>query len=96
MKLTVNELETLKANSLSIRNAKDIAEQIDSDHTVGGIFPNAATGDFTNPDIQKFKEKWCGWWPVARILLTLAKIFTGDKADKVIDAILKLGDTVCV
>jgi hypothetical protein len=95
MKLSVTELETLKSNSLSIRNAKDIAKLIESDNTVGGVFPNAAEEDFKNPDIQKFKEKWCGWWPVARILLTIAMIFTGEKADKVINALIKLGDTNC-
>lgn len=96
MKLTKTELDTLKANSLSIRNARDIALQIESDPTFSGIFPNARTGDFTNPDQEKFKDKWCGWWPIAKILLTIAKTFTGDNADKAIDAIISLGDRVCV
>lgn len=95
MSLSKNDLEILKANSLSVANAKAIAEQIESDSTVGGIFPHGNSGDFTDPDIEKFKSKWCSWWDVARILLTLAKIFTGENADKVIDAILKLGDSVC-
>lgn len=95
MALTTIELETLKANSLSVSNARDIATQIESDHTIGGIFPAGASGDFTNPDEEKFKAKWCGWWPVAKILLTLAKIFTGDNADKAIDAILNLGNSIC-
>lgn len=96
MKLSQQELEALKVNSLSIKDAKNMAEQIESDHTVGGLFPQGAVGDFSNPDIAKFKDKWCPWWPIARILLTIAKVFTGDKGDKVIDALMKLGDTVCV
>lgn len=95
MTLTETELSTLKANSLSIQNAKEMAKLIDSDHTVGGIFPNGKNGDFSDPKIEIFKSKWCGWWPVAKILLTIAKIFTGDNADKVIDEILKLGSNVC-
>lgn len=95
MKLTANELELLKANSLNISNARDIANQIESDHTVGGIFPNAINDDYSNPDIQKFKDKWCAWWPVARILLTIAKIFTGNKGDNAIEAMISLGDSVC-
>ncbi len=96
MELTKIELETLKANSLSIRNARDIAKQIESDPTFSGIFPNGKTGDFTNPNEEKFKNKWCGWWPIAKILLTIAKTFTGDNADKAIDAIIGLGDRICI
>ena len=60
MGLTKIELDTLMANSLSIHNAREIALQIESDLTVTGIFPNGATGDFTHPDEEKFKDKWCG------------------------------------
>jgi hypothetical protein len=94
MVLTKNELETLKMNSLSISNAKDIANQIESDLTVGGIFPNAETGNFENPNIEIFTQKWLWWWLAAKILLKLAKVFTGEKADKVIDKIILLGDSI--
>jgi hypothetical protein len=30
------------------------------------------------------------------VLLNIAKIFTNDRVDKVIDALLALGDEVCV
>ncbi|MBN9283570.1 MULTISPECIES: hypothetical protein [unclassified Flavobacterium] len=96
MKLSASELELLKANSLSMRNARDIARHIESDYTVGGIFPNGKSGDFDTPNVERFQSKWCSWWPVARILLTLAKIFTGEKGDKAINALIALGDTVCV
>ncbi|MFW0736735.1 hypothetical protein [Flavobacterium sp. T12S277] len=95
MGLTQSDLETLRANSLSIGNARDIAQQIESDPTFSGIFPNGTTGDFANPDERKFKDKWCGWWPTAKILLTIAKTFTGDNADRAIDAIISLGDRIC-
>jgi hypothetical protein len=52
--------------------------------------------DFTHPDIEKFKTKWCPIWPYVRVLLNIAKIFTNDRVDKVIDALLALGDEVCV
>ena len=90
------ELEALKANSLSLENARVIADQIEKDLTVGGIFPNGNTADFTHPDIEKFKAKWCPIWPYVRVLLNIAKIFTNDRVDKVIDALLALGDEVCV
>jgi hypothetical protein len=90
------ELEALKANSLSLENARVIADQIEKDPTVGGIFPNGNTADFTHPDIEKFKSKWCPIWPYVRVLLNIAKIFTNDRVDKVIDALLALGDEVCV
>jgi hypothetical protein len=96
MKLSESELEILKVNSLSINNAKNIGSQIDSDHTVGGIFPKGETGDFSDPDIEKFKSRWCSWWTVAKILLSLAKIFVGERTDKVLDAILSLGNRICV
>ena len=95
MKLTAQELDFLKANSLNMANAKDMAELIKSDVTLGGIFPNAATGDFSNPNTKLFSEKWCAIWDWAKILLRLAKIFTNDKIDKVIDALLALGNKVC-
>ncbi|TXI88286.1 MAG: hypothetical protein E6Q37_00460 [Crocinitomicaceae bacterium] len=95
MKLNQQELDVLKANSLSLTDVKQMAELIDSDHSIGGIFPNGTNGDFSNADIEKFMNKWCSWWPIARILLTVAKAFTNDKVDKVIDALLKLGDSVC-
>lgn len=96
MKLGKEELNTLAANSLSMQNAKAIGMHIDEDHSVGGIFPNGKSGDFSNPDIEKFKNKWCSWWPIAKILLNIAKVFTKEKGDKVLDALLELGNTVCV
>jgi hypothetical protein len=96
MSLTNAELELLKANSLSVANAQNMANNITNDMTVGGIFPKANAGDLSNPDTEKFKAKWCSWWPVAKILLKVAKAFTNDKADKVIDALLEVGDNVCV
>ncbi len=95
MKLSSSELELLKSSSLNFQNAKVIGELINSDRTVGGIFMNAGNGDFSNPDVDKFEAKYCAWWPLARILLTIAKVFTGEKTDKVIDELLKLGDRVC-
>jgi hypothetical protein len=95
MILTSSELEILKANSLSVANAQNLARQIESDITVGGIFPNANSGDYSNPDIEKFKSKWCSWWIVAKILLNIAKVFTGPIADKAIDKLIELGDRVC-
>lgn len=95
MRLSAAELEILKTNSLNLRNAKDLAKQIEADATVSGIFPKGAEGDYSNPNIEIFKRKWCSWWPVARLLLPLAKIFTNDEGDKKIDAIIELGDSVC-
>lgn len=46
----------------------------------------------TIEDAQKWAEKFIDWWPVSRQLLTIAKIFTNDKTDAVIDAIIKAGD----
>ena len=95
MKLTDSELELLAANSLSIDNAASIGEQIENDLSVGGIFPDGSNGNFDNPNEALFKSKWCSWWPVAKILLTIAKTFTGPAGDKVIDALISLGNRVC-
>lgn len=95
MSLNKLELDALAANSLGMESARTVATHIESDTTMGGIFPNAQDGNFNNPDIAKFKDKWCDWWPVAKILLKIAKVFTGEKGDKAIDAILKLGNEVC-
>lgn len=95
MALTAIELEILKTNSLSLSNARAIGTQIESDLSAGGIFPHGANGDFSNPDMEKFRSKWCDWWVIAKILLSLAKVFTGPKADKVLDALLALGNTTC-
>lgn len=89
------ELEILRTNSLSLENAKSIANQIEKDPTVGGLFPNAESGDFTTVDEVKFKSRWCFWWKVARPLLKLAKIFTGNKGDAIIDSIMKTGNVLC-
>lgn len=96
MKFTENEMSALMTNSLDLRNAKLLAELVESDHTVGGIFPQGAAGDFTNPNNDEFKRKFCSWWKLARILFNLAKIFTKEKGDKALDALIILGDTICV
>ena len=97
MRLEKHELDALQSNSLSIRDARDISSLIDGDLSVNGIFPNnkEEAEDFTNPDIEKFKDKWCSWWPIAKILLNIAKIFTKERGDKVINELLKLGNVVC-
>ncbi len=95
MKLSQNELAALEANSLSIKDAKEIGILIESDLTANGIFPNnSVSEDYSNPDIEKFKSKWCTWWPVAQILLKIAKIFTKERGDKLIDEIIKLGNSL--
>lgn len=94
-KLNSSELESLKNNPEHVKSAKLIADQISEDSTVGGVFPKADDGNFEQIDLEIFKEKWCSWWPVARILLVVAKIFTGKRVDKIINQILKTGDEVC-
>ena len=95
MSLSSKELEMLKANSLNLNDAKILSELVSADHSVGGIFPNGSAGDFSNPDIEAFKSKYCAWWPIARILFVIGKIFTKEQGDKVIDALISLGDEVC-
>lgn len=95
MKLSERELEVLSANSLSVQNAKELAMHIESDYTVGGIFPKAQSGDFKLPDLEAFKARWCSWWPVAKVLLTLSKTFSGQKGVQVITQLILLGDQVC-
>lgn len=95
MALSAQELEMLKANSLNLHNAKAIGDMINDDMTAGGIFAHGEEEDFSNPDIEAFKNKYCGWWPIARILLNLAKIFTKKKGDRVLNEMIKLGDEVC-
>lgn len=40
-------------------------------------------------------EKYCEAWPLIREALTIAKIFTPDKVDKIIDLIIAAGDNTC-
>jgi len=96
MPLTEQELDFLRVNSLSVKNARELAEFIESDDTVGGIFPNGAAGDFTTFNAEAFKKKWCSWYPIARILLKIAKAFAGPKGDEKIDAIIEIGDSLCL
>ncbi len=95
MAITSKQLEQFSENSLNVSNAISLANQISSDLTVNGIFPNGDKGDFSNPDTKKFNEKWCKVWKVLSVLLGFAKTFTNDKVDKAIDALILLGDTVC-
>ncbi len=92
---SAQEIETLKTNSLSMQNAKVFGEMVESDLTIGGIFPNANNDDFSNANEAIFKGKWCSWWILGKQLLSLAKIFTGPKADKAIDKLIELGDRIC-
>lgn len=93
--MTNSELETLKANSLSLENARQIGLQLEKDPTASGVFPKGAEEDFSVVDEERFKDKWCTWWKLAKIILKIAKVFTGNKADKVIDNLLKVGNTIC-
>lgn len=95
MNFTTEQLELINKNSVNVSNAMRLARFIEDDFTVGGIFPNADSDDLSTVDERKFSQKWCKWWTVAEVLLKLAKAFTGDKGDKVIDAILELGNKVC-
>ena len=90
METTVQEKEAVKM--LTKGNAKKVARELKKDRSAAGIFPNGKNGDFSNPDIELFTEKYGGWWKVARILFIIAKFFTNDKVDQVIDELLKLGD----
>ncbi|MBK9419193.1 MAG: hypothetical protein IPN62_18410 [Flavobacteriales bacterium] len=84
--------DQFKAMGASFSDAKAIADLITNDPTVGGVFPK---GDLANPDHAVFKAKWCSWWGVAKVLLQVAKVFTNDAGDKVIDKLIQVGDTVC-
>ena len=89
-------LQELEANSQHLQNAKNLAQSIINDPTVGGIFPNAANGDFSSPNIERFKGKFCSWWPLAKKLLKLAKVFTNSRIDAIIDQLIELGDSICM
>ncbi|MBK8566135.1 MAG: hypothetical protein IPN76_23030 [Saprospiraceae bacterium] len=95
MAITSEQLEQFRENSLNVSNAISLANQISSDLTVNGIFPNGDKGDFSNPDTKKFNEKWCKVWRVLRVLFEFAKTFTNENGDKAIDALIALGNTVC-
>ncbi|WP_427874764.1 hypothetical protein [Flavobacterium sp. MMS24-S5] len=95
MKLSAKEKETFTENSLNVSNAIHLANFIEKDLTIGGVFPNGKSGDFKNPDTKKFATKWCSIWAIIKPLCIVAKVFTGDKADAAIDAFIALGDTAC-
>lgn len=85
-----------KAN---LADAKIMADFIEQDNTVGGIFPHGLPGPGEHPetsrDVEAFKRKYDRrWWPVMRVVLKLAKIFTGEQVDRIIDALIALGDEV--
>ncbi len=93
--LSQERLEELRANSLTLQDAKTVRDFVTEDATVGGIFPNVTDDNLGDPNVERFKEKYCSWWPIARILLSIAKIFTNEKVDKIIDGLLALGDEHC-
>lgn len=91
----MTRMAELKANPHLFGNAKHMADALNHDITVGGIFPNAANGDFNAVDEGRFKSKYCDWWPTARIVLSTAKIFTGSRIDAIIDRLIEVGDRLC-
>lgn len=96
MQINQQEMELLKGSMLNLESARIMAERIDSDYTVNGIFPEGATENYSVVNEEKFKKRFCSWWPVARILLILAKNFTNERGDLVIDALIAVGDRLCV
>ncbi|HRI32940.1 MAG TPA: hypothetical protein PLD02_04240 [Saprospiraceae bacterium] len=94
MNLTESQMAILFSTGVNLKNAKVLADLISQDPTVGGIFPNGASGDLT-PDEQKFKSKYCKWWNIVEPLLEMAKIFTPDKIDGVINILIELGNRLC-
>lgn len=94
--MTTADIKALHENGFQAADAKAIADMVSSDATAGGIFPNAELGDFNAPDIDRFKSKYCSWWPIAKLLLGFAKVFTGPRGDRTLDALIELGNKVCV
>ena len=92
MNLSKENLQKLNKQSLNFETAKVFADFIKEDNTVGGIFPE---GNTEKHDEVKFKEKWCKIWFFANPILNIAKLFTDDKVDAIIDALLVIGDKTC-
>ena len=38
---------------------------------------------------------FCKYWPWIKRILSFAKLFTGESTDKIIDEIIKWGDSLC-
>ena len=91
MSITKEHLEQLNQQSVNFQTAKFFADFITNDNTAGGIIND--DGETINE--PKFKEKWCPFWPILRAVLQIAKIFTDDKVDKIMDILIVGGDAVC-
>jgi hypothetical protein len=48
------------------------------------------------PEVSTLLEKFAMKWPVVKPVLEGVKAFTGPKADKIIDELIKIGDLLCV
>ena len=96
MNLSEEQTKLLSSED-NLRKLSELTALVKQDATAGGIFPNNSIDlkDFSNPNIQAFKEKYCSWWWLAKKLFKLVKIFVGSKVDALIDALISLGDNVC-
>lgn len=92
MILTADELDLMKANSLRVSNAREITDRINTDLTVGGLFPNAGVGDFSSYDIEKFRTEWYINWEINLIMLRIARTFANEITANSINALIDLGN----
>jgi hypothetical protein len=89
----MNFVNTHTAGMLT--DARTMADFLKGDHSVGGIFPRAHEGNFEEVNESLFKIKFCKHWSVIKTVLGVAKIFTPDKVDLIIDRIIEVGDKLC-
>ena len=77
--MALENLTREQIKALGTENLTNYAEEIHGEITADGLLP----------------EKYCAVWKQLRIGLIIAKMFTPDSADKIIDAIIKAGDATC-
>lgn len=94
MELTREELEKMAAN-ITMSDALSMAEILQNDPTAHGAVVLDDDGEPVSINVERFNKKWCSWWFVAKIILKLAKKFTGDRIDRIIDKLLEFGNENC-
>jgi hypothetical protein len=93
--LSTGEIHQLSAAGIYYSDARNLAQDISDGGTLGGVLDYTADAETPAIDPEAFIAKYCAWWPIAKLLFKLAKVFTNPKWDAVLDTLIAFGDEHC-
>ena len=77
--MALENLTREEIRALGTENLTNYVEELNNEIGANGLLP----------------EKYCAVWKQLKIALIIAKMFTPDSVDKIIDEVIKAGDTTC-